>query len=110
MRSFGRQQRDVALEKSLQATLDDSSAKLECWLAADQSSPSRHLVRQEQLDKLARALEQLPEDQREVVELRHLQGLSIPVICRRVERGEASVAGLLRRGLQRMRDLLSEDT
>src|SRR4051794_28368064 len=46
MRNFSRQQRDVALEKSLQASLDDSSAKLERWLAADESSPSQHLAKQ----------------------------------------------------------------
>src|SRR5688500_3189659 len=39
-RHFGRQQRDAGLERSLQASLDDSSAKLERWLAAEQLSPS----------------------------------------------------------------------
>src|SRR5579862_2697349 len=69
MRSFGRQQRDVGLEKSLQASLDDSSAKLERWLAADQSSPSQHLARQEKLVRLAQAMAELPEEQRTVLEL-----------------------------------------
>jgi RNA polymerase sigma-70 factor (ECF subfamily) len=108
LRRFGRQQRDVALERSLEATLDGSSAKLEKWLAADQSSPSQHLARQEQLVRLAGALAELPEEQRTVLELRHLQGLSIGSISRQLERSEASVAGLLRRGLQKLREQLGD--
>jgi RNA polymerase sigma-70 factor (ECF subfamily) len=110
VRNFGRQQRDVALEKSLQASLDDSSAKLERWLAADQSSPSQHLIRQEQLVRLASALAQLPDEQRSVLELRHLQGQSIGAISQQLGRSEASVAGLLRRGLQQLRELLDESS
>lgn len=110
VRNLGRQQRDIALEKSLQASLDDSSAKLERWLAADQSSPSQHLIRQEQLVRLASALAQLPEEQRNVLELRHLQGQSIGAISQQLGRSEASVAGLLRRGLQRLRELLDESS
>ncbi len=108
VRHLGRQQRDVKLEKSLQASLDDSSAKLERWLAADQSSPSQHLVRQEQFVRLAEALAQVPEEQRTVLELRHLQGQSIGAISRSLNRSEAAVAGLLRRGLQKLRELLVE--
>jgi RNA polymerase sigma-70 factor (ECF subfamily) len=108
LRHFGRQQRDAGLERSLQASVDDSSANLERWLAADQSSPSQHVMRQEHLSRLAEALAELPEDQRTVVELRHLQGLSVAAIGAQVGKSEAAVAGLLRRGLQRLREVLGE--
>lgn len=107
-RRLGRQQHDAALERSLQASIDQSSARLEQWLAADQTSPTQHLLRQERLARLAQALAQLPEDQRSVLELRHLQGLSVANIAAHTGRSEASVAGLLRRGLQRLRELLIE--
>jgi RNA polymerase sigma-70 factor, ECF subfamily len=107
-RHFGRQQRDAGLERSLQASLDESSAKLERWLAAEQSSPSQHVMRQEHLARLAEALAELPEEQRAVVELRHLRGMPVAAIAGQVGRSEASVAGLLRRGLQRLRDVLGE--
>ena len=105
-RKFGRQQRDVGLERSLEAGLDQSSARLEKLLAADQSSPSQKAIGEERLLQLAQALASLPEDQRTVVEMRHLQGLAIAVIAQAQGRSEASVAGLIRRGLQALREQL----
>jgi RNA polymerase sigma-70 factor (ECF subfamily) len=78
-------------------------------LAAQQSSPAAQAERHEQLLGLAEALARLPEDQRQTSELKHLEGLSVEDACRRMGRSEASVAGLLRRGLKRLRELLAEE-
>jgi RNA polymerase sigma-70 factor (ECF subfamily) len=102
-------QRELALELNLEQNLHDSSARLEAWLAADQSSPSEVAVRQERLLHLATALSQLPEEQRTAVELHHLRDASVADIAEAMGRTEASVAGLLRRGLKRLRELLHED-
>jgi RNA polymerase sigma-70 factor (ECF subfamily) len=107
-RRFTRRQRDVALERSLSASLDESSGRLEAWLADGHSSPSERAVRQELLARLAAALEALPEDQRTVLELRYLHGQPIGAIEQATGRSNASVAGLLRRGLDRLRELLGD--
>jgi RNA polymerase sigma-70 factor (ECF subfamily) len=109
LRRFTRQQRDVVLERSLSASLDESSGRLEAWLADGSSSPSDQVARQELLARLAAALEALPADQRTVVELRYLHGLPIAAIEQATGRSNASVAGLLRRGLDRLRELLRDE-
>jgi len=40
VRDFGRDKRDIKRERSLEASLFESSARLEGWLAGDQSSPT----------------------------------------------------------------------
>ena len=100
---------ELAQSQALERALDESSARLEAWLAADQSSPSEAAARQEQLLRLAGALARLPEDQRTAVELHHLHDASVADIAERLGRTEPSVAGLLRRGLKKLRELLREE-
>ena len=106
---FRQAKRDVALERSLEVAVEESSARVGAWLAADQSSPSEQAAFNEQSLGLARALAQLPEDQREVIELHHLgQALTLAEIAEQTGRTRPAVAGLLRRGLQKLRALLKE--
>jgi RNA polymerase sigma-70 factor (ECF subfamily) len=94
VRDFGRARRDVAREQPLDAVVRDSSARLEGWLAAEQSSPSERAERQEESLRLAEALAALPEAQREVVVLRHCHGWSLAEISRHVGKSAAAVAGV----------------
>lgn len=103
-------QRQGAQTRSLEAAVEDSSARLEAWLAASGSSPDDKVMRQEQLIHLAEALAELSEDQRQAVEMHYLQEEPIAVIAARMERTEASIAGLLRRGLKNLRQLLARDS
>jgi RNA polymerase sigma-70 factor, ECF subfamily len=100
--------RDLGREQSLEAALDASSARLECWLAADQSSPSDQLQREEQALRLAQALADLPEAQREALVLQHWHGWALADIARHMQRSPTAVAGLLKRGLQQLRTVLRD--
>src|SRR5438876_12087857 len=91
-RDLGRAKRDVARECSLEAALEQSSARLETWLAAEQSSPSQQAQRKEQIFRLAEALGSLPEAQREAVTRRYLQSWSLDDIGRHLGRSPAAVA------------------
>lgn len=70
-------------------------------------SPSGRVMASEEAAVLASALEELPDDQREAVRLKHLEGLSLAEVADRMGRSEPSVAGLLKRGLQALREKLS---
>jgi RNA polymerase sigma-70 factor (ECF subfamily) len=109
LRKHGAQKRDVALERSLDAALEESSARLEAWLVAEQSSPSQGAIRHEQAIRLAEALAELPDNQRWAVELHHLRGRSLAEIADELQTTKAAVAGLLHRGLKALRRRLGED-
>lgn len=92
---------------SLENAIEQSSARLEAWLARDESTPGHKAARAEELRLLAAALAGLPEDQRSALELHHLCGLSVPEVARRMNRTVASVSGLLYRGGKELRQLMS---
>ncbi len=109
VRHAGAQVRDAFRERSLEHALDESSARLDAWLAADHSSPSQRVVRAEQLQRLADALVQLPEDQRTAVRLHHLEGAPLADVAVRMGRSRSSVASLIFRGLEGLRRQLGAD-
>ena len=108
MRKFSRQKRNVHLEQSLQAAVCESAIRVERWLASEEGTPSQNAIVNEQLVGLALALMRLPVDQRKAVEMHHLQGLSSADIAKHLGRSEVAVAGLLRRGLKKLREWMHE--
>jgi RNA polymerase sigma-70 factor (ECF subfamily) len=101
--------RDLHLEKALDASLEQTSAHLENWLAAQQSSPSEQAVRNEELLGLADALAVLRRSssaQAVAVELHHLKGCTVAEVAVVLGRSEAAVASLIQRGLKNLRERL----
>jgi RNA polymerase sigma-70 factor (ECF subfamily) len=100
--------RDVERERSLEQALNASSARIEGWLASEQSTPSQRAMRDEEVSQLAAALAQLPDDQRTAVELHHLQGLPLSEVAAQLDRTKGATAALLFRGLKKLRQLLED--
>jgi RNA polymerase sigma-70 factor (ECF subfamily) len=99
-RARHRQKRDVSRE------VDASAARLNDLVAATGPSPSGEACRREDALTLATALEQLPDAQREAVVLQHWHGLTLAAIGERMGKTPVAVAGLLKRGLKRLKEIL----
>ena len=108
VRALGRAKRDPGLERSLEQTFENSSRRMNAWLVADQSSPSEHAAKNEQLLRLAEALARIPDAQREAVVLHHLQEWPLAEVAEQLGRSESAVAGLLHRGLKSLRHMLED--
>jgi RNA polymerase sigma-70 factor (ECF subfamily) len=102
------QKRSVRREQSL----DDSqrgATPLKQGLDAGHSTPSQKAMRGEEAERLSRALTALPDDQREAVRLRHLEGWALADIARHLGRTPAATAGLIKRGMRALRRRLHGD-
>ena len=95
-----RQKRAVSREASIN---DSRTAGLINELPILQSSPSQRVLQDERAVLLVRTLERLSEEQRDAIRLRYLEGLPVATIADEMNRSVHSVAGLIRRGLERLR-------
>jgi RNA polymerase sigma-70 factor (ECF subfamily) len=100
-RNVHAQKRSIVNEQSL----DDSQLGEGSGSSA---SPSQRAMQGEQAVQLANALQTLPEDQREAVRLRHLEGWSLAQLAEHFKRSEDAVAALLKRGLENLRKRLRD--
>jgi RNA polymerase sigma-70 factor (ECF subfamily) len=93
--------REVAIDAELVA--EDLASQLRA------SSPSQRLMHGESAARLAAALLELPDDQREAVRLRYLEGRSLAEIAQRLSRSVVAAAGLVKRGLIQLRKIMHEE-
>jgi RNA polymerase sigma-70 factor (ECF subfamily) len=105
-RDHTRQRRDVRRERSLEASLNASSARLQQFVASDVAPPSEQAESAERLQQLADALEALTPEQRESIILHYFQACTVPQIAATMQRTEAAIGGLLHRGMKSLRTLL----
>lgn len=108
VRGTNRAKRDAARERSLERQLGESSLRLADSLAAEQSSPSQKVHREERGVALAAALAELPEAQREAVLLRYFHGRPLSEVAEQLGRSVPAAVGLLQRGLKALRERLQE--
>ncbi len=103
-----REKRDVSRERSIEASLAESSLRLGSWLAADQSTPSAQVERKERAFRLAAALADLPHEQSEALILQHWHGWSMEEIGEHLSLSRFAVGRLIRKALSSLRDVLKE--
>jgi RNA polymerase sigma-70 factor, ECF subfamily len=100
---FGTQARDPRLEQTIRAAVDQSSYALVSQLPDPGLSPSEVVARREQAVLFADALAGLPDDYREVLVLRNLEGLPFQEVAGRMGRTVDSVEKLWLRAIDRLR-------
>ncbi len=109
-RHVGSQRRSVTREIREPSVRDQSASRLVHLLLDNQTSPSGQLMRRERLDRVRAALSALKPHDREVLELRHLDQMSILEIAETLGLTEAAVKSRLLRGLIRLRAELETRT
>jgi RNA polymerase sigma-70 factor (ECF subfamily) len=98
--------RDLRRERQLAAALDQSPEAPAEDVAAAGSSPSARARRDEEAQRLAEALERLPASYRQVLRMRHYQGLTFPAIARHLDKKLDAVKKVWLRSLARLRRVL----
>jgi RNA polymerase sigma-70 factor (ECF subfamily) len=100
------QKRSARREVSMAAPAGDNGSEVQLanLLPAETSTPSQRLMRDEAAVVLANCLEQIPDTQRDAIRMRYLEGMSLKEISQKMDKSEMAVAGLLKRGLQGLRD------
>jgi RNA polymerase sigma-70 factor, ECF subfamily len=107
-RTYHRQKRDIARERGIVGILERSSCRIEKSVLASRATPSDQAVMRESVWYVANSLQQLPPRQREAVELKYLQELSFSEVASRMDLTRDQVAGLIRRGIQALREMKVE--
>jgi RNA polymerase sigma-70 factor, ECF subfamily len=102
--------RDVRREVSLNgmnAALERSAARLESVLVDHGNSPSSRLNRHEHMVLLANLLAAMPVDYRQVLILRHCEGLPFKEVAERMQRSSGAVRILWLRAIEQLRQQMS---
>jgi RNA polymerase sigma-70 factor (ECF subfamily) len=98
--------RDLQRRESLEDLLERSSTTLHEALASPAVSPSRRVEEHEQAVLLADALEALPADYREVIQLRNFEHLPFEEVGARMGRTSGAARMLWTRALERLHHLM----
>lgn len=108
-RTQRRDQRDVRREQMLPHSVDESAMGLDALLIANDSSPSEAVDKRFRALEVARAIEQLPDQQRDAIMLRYFQKTTLEEIANHMQKSKPAVAGLLKRGLATLRERLNKE-
>jgi len=107
---FGAQKRDAGKEIGLHAPGRSSDGGgLVDLISASLTSPSRAMSRRQKEFHMLNALESLPEEARQAIHLRYVEGLPSKEIAERIGKSDGAVRVLLTRSLQKLQEILSHN-
>ena len=109
VRFHSAERRDYRLQRQLDAELDASSIALLGALRGADSTPSQQAIAREEAIALADAIAALKSDYRQVIVLRHLEGLSFAEVAQQMGRSVDSVKKLWLRGLVQVRHAIGDE-
>jgi RNA polymerase sigma-70 factor, ECF subfamily len=110
---FGSQKRDAGREVSMNAGGGSGSTSrpgLINLLVASMTSASQAFSRDQKQMKMLTALEQLPEEHREVLRLRYLEGMPSKQIADKFGKSDGAIRVMLTRSLAKLQQVLGTDT
>lgn len=107
-RYWNGQKRDMMRDVDLEQNVSETFGRVDEWIFASQTSPSMRAHKNEMLFRLPHAIEQLPDELRDVVLLHHLQGKKLGEIATQLDCDRSTVARRLMRGLEQLRRLMQE--
>ena len=105
------EKRDVRREHSVEviaAAIGRSGIRIEEMFVDRSPSPSSTMQKNELLVAVSNTMAELPEEYRQVLTLRHLNGMSFPEIADRIEKTAGATRMLWFRAIDRLRYLLSQ--
>ncbi len=100
--------REVSIER-LGFALEQSTIQLAALVPSQGKSPSMAVQQREEAVVLADRLAQLPDDYREVLVLRNLQGLPFDEVARRIGRSVGATRMLWLRAIEKLRTVYRKD-
>lgn len=110
-RHLGTQMRSVVNERPLDlggAMLVDSGSVARCLIGSE-TSPSMHVSRQEEIERLTAVLQQMDPIDREILTLRHFEQLEYAEIAEILELNRSTVASRYRRALKKIGQEMSDN-
>jgi RNA polymerase sigma-70 factor (ECF subfamily) len=97
----------VSLEQLLKDA-EESSCRLQGWLEAEDTPPGKRVAKQEEALRLLDALAKLDPRRRDALILQKYHGWTLAQIAKHLDCTSGAVAGLLRRGLKELRELVPD--
>ncbi|MEK6234942.1 MAG: RNA polymerase sigma factor, partial [Planctomycetales bacterium] len=104
----GAEKRSVSRDQSLHDSSESGVVNLELGHSRE-ASPSRMAILGEDAAIILQQLKQLPPNQQTAVKLRYLEGRTLAEIAEQLDRSKVATAGLIKRGLQRLRNEMNRE-